>query len=161
MTYYPSLRFTFFRDYFFGRLFVDLLYFPYDIHIIFKTYKHTFGRYPNIIRPTPFNEYIQHSKVFRRKSLQTAFADRVVVRDYVTKRIGERHLNRLLWSGDDLREAEIIPWPGPYCAAADIVAQPPLVPHYLPSEKYLEHLRYGPRCLLHSDHAGCYGRRRA
>jgi hypothetical protein len=101
-----SLRFTFLRDYFFGRLFVDLLYFPYDIHIIFQTYKHTFGRYPNIIRPATFNEYIQHSKIFRRKSLQTTFADKLAVRDYVKKRIGERHLVRLLWSGDDLHEGE-------------------------------------------------------
>ena len=101
-----SLRFTFLRDYFFGRLFVDLLYFPYDIRRIFQTYKQTFDRYPNIIRPTTFNEYLQRSKVFQRKSLHTTFVDRLAVRDYVKKRIGERHLVRLLWSGDDLHEAE-------------------------------------------------------
>jgi TupA-like ATPgrasp len=114
-----SLRFTFLRDSLLGRLFVDFLYFPYDIHIIFQQYKDTFGRYPNIIRPTTFNEYIQHSKVFRRKSLQTIFADKLVVRDYVKKRIGERHLVRLLWSGDDLHEAETMQLKVPFVIKAN------------------------------------------
>jgi len=114
-----SLRFTFLRDYFLGRLFVDLLYFPYDIHIIFQTYKQTFGRYPNIIRPTTFNEYIQHSKILRRKSLQTTLADKLGVRDYVKKRIGERHLVRLLWSGDELHEAETMQLKVPFVIKAN------------------------------------------
>jgi TupA-like ATPgrasp len=56
---------------------------------------------------------------FRRKSLQTTFADKLVVRDYVEKRIGERHLVRLLWSGDDLHEAETMQLQVPFVIKAN------------------------------------------
>ena len=47
------------------------------------------------------------------------FADKLLVRDYMKKRIGELHLNGLRWSGDDLLEAEAIQFKVPFVIKAN------------------------------------------
>ena len=46
-------------------------------------------------------------KLFNRKNLQTQWADKLAVREYVETKIGNRFLNQLIWSGESLVEVNI------------------------------------------------------
>jgi hypothetical protein len=89
-----------------GRGLIDLILFPSDLIRILHGYKSRFGSYPNLITPPSFNEYLQQSKLIRRKSLYTQCADKLLVRSYVERKIGASYLTPLLWSGTDLREVD-------------------------------------------------------
>ena len=84
------------------RWLIDVLLLPTDIAKIMRGHRKGHGVYPRIIRPQTFNEYLHHSKIFRRSPLQTRLTDKVAVRDYVRDRIGEKYLTRLYWTGTDL-----------------------------------------------------------
>jgi hypothetical protein len=89
-----------------GRDLIDLILFPSDLIRILYGYRSRFGSYPNLINPPSFNEYLQQSKLIRRKSLYTQCADKLLVRSYVESKIGASYLTPLLWSGTDLREVD-------------------------------------------------------
>ncbi len=95
------------RKYKVGRFFVDLLFLPSDIQKIFQSHKRYLGGYPNLISPRTFNECVQASKLFRRKSIHTQWADKLLVRNYVKETIGEEYLIPLLWSGDNLSDVDV------------------------------------------------------
>ncbi|WP_295428814.1 ATP-grasp fold amidoligase family protein [uncultured Thiodictyon sp.] len=88
-----------------GRVIVDLILWPTDLVKILRSYHASFGVYPNLLRPRGFNDFLQQSKLFRRKRRYTQCADKVAVRDYVASVIGPQYLNQLYWVGTDLREA--------------------------------------------------------
>jgi len=90
---------------------VDLVLWPADLARILSSYHASFGIYPNLLRPRGFNEFLQQSKLFRRRRLYTQCADKVAVRDYVASVIGPQYLNQLYWVGTDLREARQTPLP--------------------------------------------------
>jgi hypothetical protein len=54
-----------------------------------KTYKHVFGRLPNVIKPKTFNEKILRKMLFDRNPRLTLFADKFLVRDFVKSRLGD------------------------------------------------------------------------
>jgi hypothetical protein len=86
-----------------GRAIVDSILLPSDIWKIFFGYKARFGAFPNIVAPTTFNECLQQFKLLSRRSKYTKWADKLLVRDYVTEKVGSKYLTNLLWSGNDLR----------------------------------------------------------
>jgi hypothetical protein len=88
-----------------GRMVVDFLLWPSDFLIVRRTYASVFGRPPKLLFPKTFNEKLQRDKLFRRRSRQTIFADKIAVRDYVKKRVGSYVLTKLYWTGTDLRTA--------------------------------------------------------
>jgi len=53
------------------------------------------GRYPNLLHPTTFNEKILQ-KSLRPDPWLTELTDKLTVRDYVAKKLGENHLIPLL-----------------------------------------------------------------
>lgn len=53
------------------------------------------GYFPNIRRPRTFNEKIAHRKLFTRDERYTRLADKLLVRDYVSARVGDQYLPRL------------------------------------------------------------------
>jgi hypothetical protein len=69
------------------------------------TFRGTFGHYPRLFSPETFNEWLQASKLFRRKRRYTLFADKLRVRDFVRERVGDHVLTKIHWSGSDLADA--------------------------------------------------------
>lgn len=88
-----------------GRALVDAVLFPADIYKIAMGYRDAFGHFPDLIRPRTFNEWLQRSKLVNRKWRYRAFADKILVRDFVRERIGSDVLTNLVWTGTDLSEA--------------------------------------------------------
>ena len=62
----------------------------------YLTYLWRFRSWPNLRKPTTFNEHIQAHKLFDRDPLLTLTADKYAVRDYVANRIGEQYLVPML-----------------------------------------------------------------
>lgn len=89
-----------------GRAIVDSILLPGDIRRILFGYRATFGVFPNLVTPTTFNEWLQRFKLFSRKSKYTAWADKLLVRDYVAEKAGSQYLTTLYWSGDDLKTVD-------------------------------------------------------
>jgi TupA-like ATPgrasp len=89
--------------YLIGRMMVDLLRWPADFLTVRRTYASVFGRPPKLLSPKTFNEKLQRNKLFRRRSRQTIFADKIAVRDYVKQKVGSHVLTKLYWTGTDLR----------------------------------------------------------
>jgi hypothetical protein len=96
---------TWLANYYIGRRFIDIIYLPSDYHKVKTHYFLDIGVYPKILCPKTFNEYLQHSKLFWRRRRHTRMADKIECRKYVEKKIGLAYLTRLLWVGDDIRNA--------------------------------------------------------
>jgi hypothetical protein len=66
-----------------------------DLYVALRVHKVHHGRYPNLIRPRTFNEWIARRKALDRRPILTRFADKHGVRDYVTERVGSHILTEL------------------------------------------------------------------
>jgi TupA-like ATPgrasp/Nucleotide-diphospho-sugar transferase len=91
--------------YLIGRIIVDFLLWPSDFLIVRRTYASVFGRPPKLLCPKTFNEKLQRSKLFRRRSRYTIYADKIALRDYVKQMVGSHVLTKLYWTGTNLRMA--------------------------------------------------------
>lgn len=83
-----------------------------------RRYHSTFQRWPNILYPKTFNEYIVHKKIFDRNPLLTQIADKYKVRDYVTKHVGAEYLTKLLFVTTDPEEIDFTQLTPPYVIKA-------------------------------------------
>jgi len=72
-----------------------------DVLIVMQKYKRKFGAYPNLIRPTTYNEKMLYRMLFDRRPIWTQLQDKYVVREYVKTRIGGQALPRLYWVTKD------------------------------------------------------------
>jgi TupA-like ATPgrasp len=72
-----------------------------DVLIVMQKYKQKFGAYPNLIRPTTYNEKTLYRMLFDRRPIWTQLQDKYLVREYVKARIGEQALPRLYWVTKD------------------------------------------------------------
>lgn len=77
-----------------------------DLVYTIRRYRQTFGRWPNLLRPKTFNEWINHKKLFDRNPLLTLLADKYQVREYVRERVGEEILTRLYLVTEDPEEID-------------------------------------------------------
>ena len=68
-----------------------------DLYVAMRVHKTQHGRYPNLIRPRTFNEWIARRKALDRRSILTRFADKYAVRSYVSERVGSHLLTKLYW----------------------------------------------------------------
>ena len=66
-----------------------------DLWVAMRVHKTHHGKYPNLIRPRTFNEWIARRKALDRRPILTQFADKYAVRDYVAERVGTRILTQL------------------------------------------------------------------
>jgi hypothetical protein len=70
-------------------------------------YKGVFGRKPDLREPKTYNEKLQWLKLYWRDELAARCADKVAVRDYVARRIGQDALTPIYGVYED---PEDIPW---------------------------------------------------
>lgn len=90
---------------------IDTLLFPRDYLRILDSYRGAHQKSPRVLFPKTFNEYIQHTKLFRRNERFIVFADKLAVRDHVARRIGTQFLPRIHWIGTNLHEARTLELP--------------------------------------------------
>lgn len=69
-----------------------------------KSYRSVFNKELNTATPEKFSEKL-HNRLLeinrRRHPIFTRLADKVLVRDYVSQKVGDKYLNGLIWSGLD------------------------------------------------------------
>lgn len=69
-----------------------------------KIYKYMLNEELNLKNPKKFNEKIQWLKLYDNLPIKTQLTDKVLVRDWVKKIIGEKYLKPVLWIGDTFDE---------------------------------------------------------
>lgn len=74
-------------------------------------YYNTFGKRLNLKHPKTFNEKLQWLKLYDRRPEYTIMVDKYLVRDYVSRQIGDEHLIPLLgvWDDPDEIDFEALP----------------------------------------------------
>lgn len=77
---------------------IDFLYPNEDIIFIKANFKEIFGYPIDLENPITFNEKLQWLKIHNRTNLHTICADKLLVRDYVSKKIGDQYLIPLVYS---------------------------------------------------------------
>lgn len=83
-----------------------------------RKYRYAFKRWPNLLHPQTFNEYILRKKLLDRNPLLTKIADKYAVREYVTERIGAEHLTKLFLVTTNPKEIDFAQLPIPYAIKA-------------------------------------------
>jgi hypothetical protein len=68
-----------------------------DAYVAVRVHKAEHGKYPNLVRPRTFNEWVTRRKALERRPLLTQFSDKYRVRDYVAQRAGSQLLTQLYW----------------------------------------------------------------
>ena len=64
--------------------------------------------YVRTLRPKTFSRKIAYKMFHDRNPVMTILADKLAVREYVSSRIDDKYLVRLLWSGSDLNDFQTI-----------------------------------------------------
>ncbi|MEJ0046699.1 MAG: ATP-grasp fold amidoligase family protein [Rhodospirillales bacterium] len=78
------------------------------------SYRRTYGRFPNLIFPSTFNEKVQQRKVVDRDPLMPILADKLLVKDFVRQRLGDEWLIPTLWHGTRLPPLAERDWQIPF-----------------------------------------------
>ncbi|MBI1365607.1 MAG: hypothetical protein GC153_06570 [Alphaproteobacteria bacterium] len=102
-----------------GRAIVDLLLLPSDVIQIADQHCAFFGRFPNFVRQQTFTEWLNVSKVTRRKPHYVKFADKLAMREFARARVGDDVLTQLYWSGVDLLDAKSAHLPNKFALKAN------------------------------------------
>jgi hypothetical protein len=84
------------------RLWYSTLSWISDETFIRAQYRMLTGEKVNLRSPRTFNDKIQWMKINIRTDLMTLTADKFLVRDYVSRKVGSRYLNELYWVGADV-----------------------------------------------------------
>ncbi len=99
---------------------VDLLIYPSDIVKCVYPFRGVFGRFPRLVRPKTFSDWLQAAKLFRRKRKYIQIVDKLRVRDFLReKNISGLHTVRVYWSGLDLLEARKLSLPKQFVIKAN------------------------------------------
>jgi hypothetical protein len=82
-----------------------------DWLVLIRRWQRTHGAFPNLLRPSTFNEKVLHRMIFDRRPLLAELADKAAVRTYVEQRLGPNILPTLyhLTSRPDAIPFEILP----------------------------------------------------
>ncbi len=82
-------------------------------------YFRSFRRFPRLSDPKDFNEKVQARKLRDRNPLLKTCADKVLVKDYVAKKIGDEHVIPTIWSGEKFDPVAALSWPLPFVVKAN------------------------------------------
>lgn len=77
------------------------------IPLVLLRYFKTFGRLPNLIRPAGFNDHITHRLVFDRDPLLKIVCDKIEVKSFIARRVGQERVVPLIGAW---MSARAIPW---------------------------------------------------
>jgi hypothetical protein len=77
-----------------------------DLFLSRRAYRKAFGREPDLRHPVLFTEKVTARKLFERRRIFTTISDKILVRDFVTARIGTQYLTRLYLVCDRFEEID-------------------------------------------------------
>lgn len=77
-----------------------------DVYLTRRMYRRVFGREPDLANPVLFSEKITARKLFERRPIFTTISDKVLVRDFVTDRIGAQFLTKLHFVGERFEQID-------------------------------------------------------
>ena len=82
-----------------------------DKDYISIVYKYEFGKDLNWDNPTTLSEKLQYLKIYDRKPIYTMMVDKILMKEYVSDRIGSGHVVPLLgvWDSPDLIDFDSLP----------------------------------------------------
>lgn len=103
---------------FFCRI-VDGFLFPRDFALAVALGREDGHPLPNLFHPRNFNEATLSRMLFDRKWKYMVWSDKLEVRNYVEKRIGNKYLVPLLWAGNDLTHAKEVNLPNRFIIKAN------------------------------------------
>ena len=86
------------------RTYLELLRALPDRSAISIDYFRVFGTFPDLTAPRTFSEKIQHMKLHARHAELSALVDKVRVKDFVKRKLGESWLISTLWHGTRVTE---------------------------------------------------------
>jgi len=91
------------KEVIFGKIFGRLMFYqPLKSRIMWR-YRSHFGRNPDLRTPRLFSEKVQWRKLYCPQVQSFAvLSDKLQAYDYVRERIGDQHLNTVLWAGEQL-----------------------------------------------------------
>ena len=99
----------------FYRFFLSCLPASWALSIIFYR---AHGRWPNLRRPSTFNEKVQYRKLHQHDIRFSRLADKHLVKSYVTEKIGAAWVIPTLWVGKKLPPVSERIWSLPYVVKA-------------------------------------------
>lgn len=71
-----------------------------------KMYVERFGREIDMQNPITYNEKINCEKIYCKDKIRTVLADKLLVRDWIAEKIGEKYLNKIYGVWDDASEID-------------------------------------------------------
>ena len=77
------------------------------------------GKWPNLRDPKTLSEKIQHRKLHDRNPLLPELTDKILVKDYVRKKLGDAWVTPTLWSGKKLPPRSERNWKVPFVIKAN------------------------------------------
>ena len=69
-----------------------------------QSYYIKFGQKLNLRHPKTINEKIQWLKLYDNIPMKTLLSDKVLVRDWVKEKIGEKYIKPILWTGNNFND---------------------------------------------------------
>ncbi|MBS0383991.1 MAG: hypothetical protein JSS00_01420 [Proteobacteria bacterium] len=95
------------------RVSLELLRALPDSVAISVDYFRVFGTFPNLAQPRRFSEKMQHMKLHARHGNLSDFVDKVRVKEYVRRKLGDSWLIPTLWHGEVVTEEAVRSVPKP------------------------------------------------
>jgi len=77
------------------------------------------GRWPDLHSPKTFNEKVLYFKLHERNPLLPTLIDKILVKDWVRKKLGDSWVTPTLWWGKELPDRSQRNWPMPYVIKAN------------------------------------------
>ena len=77
-------------------------------------YYRRFGHYLNLENPTTYNEKINWQKINDKDERKTKLADKYLVREWVTEKIGSKYLTKLYGAWEDEKDIDFSQLPSQY-----------------------------------------------
>ncbi len=82
-------------------------------------YRRRHGHLPDLENPTTFNEKVIYRKLHENSVLFTECSDKLLVRERVTRLVGEKYVIPVLWQGVELPERLPAMWPKTFALKAN------------------------------------------
>lgn len=86
------------------RMYLELLRALPDATALRLDYFRAFGTFPALIAPRTFSEKMQHMKLHVRREEMCTLVDKILVKDFVRRKLGDNWLIPTLWHGEQVTE---------------------------------------------------------
>jgi TupA-like ATPgrasp len=118
----------------------------YGRRLLLEQYTRKTGKQLNIANPQLFSEKLYHRMItwtHKQDPIYTQLTDKYSVRNYVARKIGEQHLVKLLWHGEDPRAIPFDALPMEYVIKANHASAQVIIVNGIPDREELVRMLTG------------------